>query len=425
MGCGAAAALDMCDMAGILIGGDARTKFLQHHDRAESTMLGVKQGLAELGVTTTGVKASLAELVEGVRGPKVVHLSSPEHFAVLVGASQEWVQLVEFGEVNVLPRRVVDSRYSGRALILPQEAVAGPAAQVDQVHEELSVTGVGPAIVRRFEVINVGNGELSVEQAPQSCSTARASVANNLLLPGQKTTVTVQVEISTTKRRTSTVRLLTNDILQPVLLLTTTVAFPANVVLLPDRVWMHTVHGRGCKSLITITGPSDFELTAASCSGGRCTVGTRRSRTVEGSVTWEVTLTLPPDSRIGSFDDELVIRTSHSDWPVITLPVRGEVDSDIECWPRNLFFGFVRTGETKELELEVRRKLGAPFAVKVASCDILGVVARAAFPRGEAWVIPIRMHAVQEGVATGTLLIETDVPGEEAVTVPIYAHVVR
>ena len=40
------------------------------------------------------------------------------------------------------------------------------------------------------------------------------------------------------------------------------------------------------------------------------------------------------------------------------------------------------------------------------------------------WAVPARMEFGDPGVVRGTITISTDMPGETALTVPVYAHVV-
>ena len=110
--CGTASLRDFCT----IVGRDFTASQATCSASAVRTMREIQEDAKEIGLILTGVAADLAAL-ERLKGPKIVHLSDPAHFLVLVRSGPECVQLMDNGHVAVVSRNEFEQRYTGHALV--------------------------------------------------------------------------------------------------------------------------------------------------------------------------------------------------------------------------------------------------------------------------------------------------------------------
>jgi ABC-type bacteriocin/lantibiotic exporter with double-glycine peptidase domain len=132
-------------------------------------MLQIQEAARLLGLDLRGVEASVDALMGGTPGPSIVHLRNPDHFVVLIRASETWAQLMDGGNLAIRLREYFDERYTGRALVpgLPTTD-NGPRLELADFHYETAIAGIGQTIEHVFEMRNAGNRglELQVKDCP-------------------------------------------------------------------------------------------------------------------------------------------------------------------------------------------------------------------------------------------------------------------
>jgi len=132
--CGTASLVDICALSGRDLSSPEIERVSQAMAGSECSMLQIAQVAKSVGIGLEGVRASLEQVVKG-SGAGIVHLSKPEHFMVLARSSGEWVQLLDGGQIVVVPRAEIEKRYSGHALILKQEPrTGGPRLELAEFH---------------------------------------------------------------------------------------------------------------------------------------------------------------------------------------------------------------------------------------------------------------------------------------------------
>ena len=80
--------------------------------------------------------------------------------------------------------------------------------------------------------------------------------------------------------------------------------------------------------------------------------------------------------------------------------------------------------DEKQQTLTVRSRSGTPFTVTQAQLDAAGAhVGEPSLSAAGDWQVTVSADA--PGILDAKLLLTTDVPGEEAAAVPVYAHVIH
>ncbi len=423
--CGVASVLDMCDLLSHPVDKGDREEIIAAW-QGPASMAAVSNAAASLGVALRGVRAPLDALCE-VGGPKIIHFKDPDHFLVMARASPEWVQLLDSGRVIVVPREEVEERYSGHALILRQteEDAGGAKLRLDGFHHRFGIVGVGQVVEHSFGVTNAGDQELAIALQSGSCGSLPATIGKEVLAPGESTCLTAKFTVTYSGSVMGSVRLTTNDLTRPVAFVTIHGTVPHDLRVYPDRLDMVGAKTDTLSSAIVVSGPPEMDLGEVSCRGQELGLAVGEPKIGDDErKSWRITVSLQPGTLVGEFADELSIRTTHKDRPLITIPIRGTVVPDLDLQPPSAFFGFAKPGDKPAASINLTSRSGAPFRLlQVAPGDPRITVTQTETEGG--YRLDVVVPTDKPGVFEGEVLVKTDVPLEEAVKIPVYVHVVQ
>ena len=422
--CGVSSIVDLCNLVGRDLAPEQVAGISKAHPDAEWSMLEIKRVAADLGVTLVGVRATVAELRDRVL-PAIIHLEDPMHFVVLARVSPEHAQLVGTAQPTVIPRAELDRRYSGHALILPdrEEPQGGPRLRVDDFHYGFGTARVGQEVERAFKITNAGDEDLVVALQACGCGAPAASIGKETLTSGESTDVTVKLTVSYSGNVMQSVKLLSNDLTRPVAFFTIHGKVPHDLRVYPDRLFLTGTKGRTLPRTITVSGPAEMDLKGVSCEKSSFDVQVGEPEIGEDEKkTWKITLSFKPGTFVGEMTDQLFIHTTHKERPLIALPIAGAVRGDLQVTPPSAFFGFVKRGREATDRLSLTTRSGAAFKlldvtpgdpkVKVTQTEIKG-----------GYRLTISVPTDKLGVSRGELVLTTDIPLEETIKIPVYAHV--
>lgn len=396
--------------------------------RAEVSMAQVADHAETLGIHLHGVAASLDTLVEEGRVPCIIHLKAPAHFLTVARASSEWVQLLDSGRVIVVPREEIEKRYSGHALILDQSQFpdGGARLEVPDFHHTFGIAGVGQEVEHAFTIRNAGDEDLVV--VPQSgtcCGAPKVTIPTDTLPPGETTQVTVSFTITYSGSVMKSAKLLTTDPTQPVVFLTVHGKVPHDLRVYPDRIYLGGDKGALPIRTVTISGPAEMDLTEVTTERGLFDLTLSEPRVSEDEKkTWTLELAFKPESFVGEIADQLSINTTHAERPLVTIPITGRIRGDLRVTPPSVFFGFVKPAAQAQQTVTIQSRSFALFTVNSATSDAPKITAGTPEEKLGVWSISVSVDTSREGVVEGAVTVVTDVPGEETLTIPVYAHVI-
>jgi len=220
-------------------------------------------------------------------------------------------------------------------------------------------------------------------------------------------------------------KLRTDDPRAALVYLTLQGSVPHDVQVHPAR--LHVAAGKNAVPPLTVTisGPLGMDVTEATCERGLFDVRVAPPETeANEKQTWRLELTFKPQDFVGRIEDTLTVRTTHLERPLITVPITGDVRGDLALTPSQAFFGFVPSGEQRTQTLTIASRSGSPFTVTGARLEGEGArVSEPARTEDGRWTVTVSLTAAKAGVVDTHLLLTTDVPSEETLQVPVYAHV--
>jgi hypothetical protein len=99
-------------------------------------------------------------------------------------------------------------------------------------------------------------------------------------------------------------------------------------------------------------------------------------------------------------------------------------NTNLNATPPSVLFGFVKRGDKAEQRVTIESRSMAQFTLRATRSDTPKVRAGAPEQREGRWLIPVSVDSSESGVVDGKLAVTTDVPGEETLEIPVYAHII-
>jgi len=133
-----------------------------------------------------------------------------------------------------------------------------------------------------------------------------------------------------------------------------------------------------------------------------------------------IRITLPADTPIGRFSEQVILKTNHPKKPTLTMLVVGEVVGIVRAVPYRLNFSL--TGVPSDVVRQVRfNSINTPFKILGVTCDVPGLKTRLEeVAPGTAYTVTVTLPAgYTGGPFAGTLVIETDLPDQKTVEVKV------
>ena len=127
---------------------------------------------------------------------------------------------------------------------------------------------------------------------------------------------------------------------------------------------------------------------------------------------------------MGEIEDQLSIKTTHPERPLVTIPITGHIRGDLRLTPPGVFFGFVKPGAEAKQSVTIGSRSFEPFVVRSVTSDSPKITAGKPENNDGVWSIPVSVDTSADGVVEGSLTVTTDVPGEETLEIPVYAHII-
>ena len=229
------------------------------------------------------------------------------------------------------PRRLVCVWLLG-ALLAPARShgdEAVPRAVVDVPVHDFGAVEQGAIVEHVFRVRNVGKGWLRVDHVKGTCACTVGAATGEAIAPGGEAWVTMRLETDRLAGRTTkTATVYTNDPASPTLPVTLTGQVLSDLVARPTPLYLGRVRsGEVVRREIAV---SSGRVGGSATVVGVETTSPRIRAWVEaapGGDGQRVVVEVDTRASTGRFSDELVLRTTSSLQPAMTVKVLGTIES--------------------------------------------------------------------------------------------------
>jgi Protein of unknown function (DUF1573) len=183
-------------------------------------------------------------------------------------------------------------------------------------------------IAHQFGLRNTSRAFIRIEQVNSSCGCTTAPAAGMLVAPGQLAWVPVYVDTSNlVGKTTKTVTIRTSDTRTPVVSLAVTGTVLSDLVVTPSPLYLgHVWQGTPVRTELSVRagrpGPSNYTVSTVETESWRLHVYLQPG---DKPGEQKIIVDLDPEVSSGRFNEQLTIRTTSPNQPVITVPVFGNV----------------------------------------------------------------------------------------------------
>jgi hypothetical protein len=417
------------------------TELLKDYPEQTVSLFDVTNIAARLGFKTKAVKIGFDELVVSHK-PAILHLKDPDHFVLMLDGSAQHVRLLEYanGIVAVVSRTELEKRFDGIALLPEVDSLGAPQVQFEATDFEFGIAGIGQKIEHDYQFSNRGSKPLKIEIGHTSCgctvaffqktddTTVQSGSSKELVLPpGSVSKVKLSFTAQTIGNVQQMVTVRTNDPVRPLIYLTIRGTSPRDVQVSPQAVSIDVQKQAGLRKTLQVTGSSAMDVTRVDCDDPTLQITQKLVSTDADTKVWQILITRDQPLTVGRSKATISIGTTHPSRPLITVPVAIQVQGDLQVIPSQAYFGFVSQRTKQQIKLIVQSSNQLPFALTGASLE--GVAPGAIEIESTNQKLALKQEIVltlnlqQADSVDGLLKVNTDVPGEETLTIPITAMV--
>jgi len=402
---------------------DTAAAALARRGQPPYSLLDVKQVALDYGLPLEGRECTLEEALS-LTSPALLALGAPDHFVVALNQGGPSVQAVGGDGITVLSREALAGRFRGIALVPVPRAAPGPRLVVTEPHHETELAGLGDTVVHSFQIRNEGETPATVQLDSTPCCGVTAALDATDILPQATATLVVGVRVVQFGGLLRAVRVRTNDPSRRLLWFTMAVRTPPGVTAFPMRLELvcdNLPGGRDRSATIAVTGTSETDVREIEVDGVPATAESIRKLEKEDRRLWEVGVRPSPTAPPGEYVGNIAIHTVVSERPsTITIPLVLLVRANATPEPRMVFRGFVSKGSPpKPIAIRLRTRSGEPFRILGAKSTDPRIAVRT---RTDG-VITVSVSAATQGVVDGDVILTTDIPLEETIRIPVYAHI--
>ena len=290
----------------------------------------------------------------------------------------------------------------------------------------------GAECTYRLKLKNLYQETIYIRNVHTSCGCAAAKPSTDQVLSGQEAYIDVSMDtFRYMKERKSNVLI---TISEPTKGGTLEVRIPLSVYIRTDVVFSSpTVNfgaveqGAGGERKLTVqyAGRADWKIVdVVSPKPYINAKAVETSRPGNGTVNYDLNVTLKPETPIGVLRELLTLVTDDQGSPHVPLPVEGRVEADFTVSPDQIALGAVAPGTTRTVNVVVRGR--KPFKIEGIECSTDMECFKVVIPEREQMVhvLPLKFTAPAEPTEINELFTIT-IPGRaEPVTFKAHGKVV-
>ncbi len=308
----------------------------------------------------------------------------------------------------------------------PRTAPGGPQPRLELIDPTYDFGTVlnGPPISHIFKLRNAGQGKLIIGQVLASCGCTAAKPTRTELGPGEGSEIVVTLATGAMSGHSGhTVTIATNDPNRPTATLTMVGDIQLQVTATPADVdFGRVAHGQAEVREVVLTAlkAPGFEVGKIANSNPNIKVERAPTPLAGGGVALKVSLaaTMP----VGAFVDALDIATNRLP---VKIAVYGNVTGPISVDPPQVSFGIVPHQGSAERIVRITNSSQRPVKLlgMASSNSSVGASVEPVTPGKEYKVTVLLRKNTPDGQLRGQLVIKTDDPEQQSLTIPYYGIV--
>ncbi len=436
--CGPRSLLIVCQILGIDANFDELAETSDFSEGTGTTMAGLYKAATVKGLNPAGVRASLDDLYR-LEMPVIAHINE-DHFLVVAEADPRQIRVRDLvQQYDTLSPQEFERIWNGALLIFTIDreesaptsvasATGAPPLRAPERRHHFSDAIAGQELKHTFTFTNTGGNPVRITDIQNSCYCTTAILTDKNIAPGKNAQIEVTLNVpsrnETIKER---VLLHTDSPAQPTLEFSITANARLPLTSIPEHMVLGSFSPDSFK-------PKNFILRQVLDPPVQILSVTTDSE--HFSVEYETDpatgnlrgkIHLAPGIPIGDFAHLLHVEfTRNENNATMTISIIGTVLGDFSVFPRQLFFGITRPGDTNRKSLTLTRLRGEPLEVKSVGAASEHIETELVpINAGTRYKINVSLNTTDapEGDFSDTLVVQTNSSNQPKVEVPVYAKV--
>ena len=436
--CGPRSLLIVCQILGMDANFDGLTETSDFSEETGTTMAGLYQAATLKGLSPAGVRASLTDLYQ-VEMPVIAHVIE-DHFLVVTEADPRQIRVRDaIQQYDTFSPEEFEKIWNGALLIFTIDraeaastsvasSTQSPPLHAPERRHHFAEAIAGQELKHTFTFTNIGDSPVRIIRIQNTCYCTTAFLNDKNVAPGKNAQIEVTLNIpsrnDTIKER---VLLHTDSLAQPTLEFRITANARLPVVPIPENIVFGTFSPEAFKPktfiLRQILDPP-LQILSVTTDSEHFSV---EHETDPATGNLHGKIHLKPGIPIGDFAHLLHVEfTRNENNATMTISIIGTVLGDFNVYPRQLFFGITRPGDTNRKSLTLTRLRGEPLEVKSVGAVSEHIEAELIpINAGTRYKINVSLNTrdAPEGDFSDTLVVQTNSPNQPKVEVPVYAKV--
>jgi len=309
------------------------------------------------------------------------------------------------------------------------EATLGEAPHIefDALTFNFGKVDQGQDVSHAFKFRNTGDSELIIEKVQSSCGCTAALASSKNIGPGEEGEIRATFKTKGYQgRSTKAIRVQTNDPNVANITLRLTGEILTEVMVKPRSLnFGNLKRGTTTGREIDVTFSSDEEIQIKKIESTsehfKTAVEPYESEAGRGA---KITVSAKADIPLGRIKEKILVHTTSSKSPTLTVPIYVYVQGDITVSPMVLSFSKTSAGGVKERDLKVSTTAEAFAILDVEVKEDLFSAEVETVEQGKEYSIKVMLNEeASEGRIHEALLIHTDNKEQPEIRVPIYGSI--
>ncbi len=436
--CGPRSLLIACQILGIDANFDELAETSDFSEGTGTTMAGLYNAATLKGINPAGVKASLSDLYQ-LEMPVIAHVNE-DHFLVVTEADPRQIRVRDpIQQYDTLSPKGFERIWNGALLIFTidreeaaptsvESATRSPPLHAPERRHHFAEAIAGQELKHTFTFTNTSSSPVRITRIQNTCYCTTAFLNDKNVAPGKNAQIEVTVNVpsrnETIKER---VLLHTDSPAQPTLEFSITANARLPLTSIPEHIVLGTFSPDSFNpktfilrqildppvQILSVTTDSEYFRVEYETDPA---TGNLRGK-----------IHLKPGIPIGDFAHLLHVEfTRNENNATMTISMVGTVLGDFNVFPRQLFFGITRPGDTRRKSLTLTRLRGEPLEVKSVGAASEHIETELIpINDGTRYKINVSLNTTDapEGDFSDTLIVQTNSSNQPKVEVPVYAKV--
>ena len=313
-------------------------------------------------------------------------------------------------------------------LLLPGSAFCKPKIEFSNPEFSFGEVLAGKSVVHEFRFKNTGDSDLVIREVTTSCGCTAALASESTIKPGKSGVVKASFDTAGRKSfQTKTVTVKSNDPDRS----STSLKIEGKVVPIVDIDPNFINFGSNVRSgeavvkttKVFTTLKRTFKIVSITSNLPQVTCQTNPFEK-EGEFGYEISVTLSKEAKPGAYSGKVTMRLDDKEMEFVEFHFYGKVLGAVIPTPSYFVFGRIKTTETVSKLVTLSGPPGKTFKI-VSSKVPAEFLALSIEEQGLKKVITLTAKDAPEGRMRGNVVIQTDIPGNPPLEIPVYGRVTK